>query len=397
VLLAIAAAGALLQTAQPPQRRRADRRDVLAGAGELLLFRLFGGVGRFPFHVQQLLPALIFVALGVATTTGVPAARPLRGFFVIYLVVLVAAYLIPSGIGSNIDRIRYVALPLALIASTLRQWRPLWLVVPAVALAAVWNTTPIAESMLRTTNDPESARAYWQPAIGYLHQHLSASYRVEAVDTADHWPAAYLPEAGIPIVRGWYRQADFPQNELLYDKQLGARTYDRWLRGLGVRYVVISDIAPDYSSRQEALLIRSGRSGLVPVFSARHIRIYELRTPRRSSPGRPVRASCGCTRRARCSTSTSRGRIALRCAGPRTGRRTRAAWRRGKMGWCGCTRRTPDSSSSASHSTCTPASTRSPVSSRPARAGSYHRAHGGVRRIPDRAARGARGPARLGP
>jgi len=40
---------------------------------------------------------------------------------------------------------------------------------------------------------------------------------VEAVDTAEHWPAAYLPDAGIPIVRGWYRQSDFPQNELLYD------------------------------------------------------------------------------------------------------------------------------------------------------------------------------------
>jgi hypothetical protein len=276
VLLAIAAAGALLQRRSLRNVGVPVGAMLLAGAGELLLFRLFGGIGRFPFHVQQLLPALIFVALGLATTTGVPAARPLRGFFVIYLVVLIAAYVIPSGIGSNIDRIRYVALPLALIASSLRQWRPLWLIVPAVALAAVWNTTPIADSMLRTTNDPDSARAYWQPAVGYLHQHLSASYRVEAVDTAEHWPAAYLPEAGIPIVRGWYRQADFPQNELLYDKQLGARAYDRWLRALGVRYVVISDVAPDYSSRQEAQLISSGRSGLVPVFSAQHIRIYEL-------------------------------------------------------------------------------------------------------------------------
>ena len=46
---------------------------------------------------------------------------------------------------------------------------------------------------------------------------MSPSYRVEVVDTAEHWPAAYFPDAGIPIVRGWYRQSDFPQNELLYD------------------------------------------------------------------------------------------------------------------------------------------------------------------------------------
>jgi hypothetical protein len=260
---------------------------MLAGAGELLLYRLFGDGGRFPFHVQQLLPALIFSGLGLAVTSGVPAARPLRGFFWIYLVVLVGAYVIPSGIGSNIDRIRYIALPLALIACALRRWRPLWLVVPAVALAAVWNATPIVASFMQTTTDPEVSRAYWQPAIQFLHRNLSPSFRVEAVDTAEHWPAAYLPEAGIPIVRGWYRQSDYPQNELLYDARLGARSYERWLRGLGVRYVVVSDAVPDYSSRLEARLVRSGRSGLVRVFSSRHVWVYELpnATPIVTGPG----------------------------------------------------------------------------------------------------------------
>jgi hypothetical protein len=123
-------------------------------------------------------------------------------------------------------------------------------------------------------------RAYWQPAIGYLHEHLSPSYRVEAVDTVEHWPAAYLPEAGIPIVRGWYRQGDFPTNELLYDKSLDATAYEQWLRELGVRYVVISDATPDYSSRLEAQLIRDGESGLFPVFHAQHVTVYEVPDPR---------------------------------------------------------------------------------------------------------------------
>src|SRR5581483_1508288 len=119
-------------------------------------------------------------------------------------------------------------------------------------------------SFARAGTDPEASRAYWQPAITYLKAHLSPSYRVEVVDTAEHWPAAYLPEAGIPIVRGWYRQSDFPQNELLYDKRLGALTYERWLRGLGVRYVVLSDAHPDYSARVEARLIRGGSTTLQP-------------------------------------------------------------------------------------------------------------------------------------
>jgi len=276
LLLAVVGAGALLSRRSLRNVGIPVAAVVGGGAFELLLYRLFGDGGRFPFHLQQLLPALVFCGLGLAVTRGVPAARPLYGLFWIYLVVLVTAYVVPSGVGSNIDRIRYVALPLALIACTLRRWRPLWLVLPAVILAAIWNTTPIASTFARTTSDPESARSYWQPAIRYLHAHLSPSFRVEAVDTAEHWPAAYLPEAGIPIVRGWYRQSDFPQNELLYDQRLGPATYERWLRGLGVRFVVLSDAQPDYSSRLETNLIRSGRTDLVPVFHSRHVTVYQL-------------------------------------------------------------------------------------------------------------------------
>ena len=251
---------------------------VIAGGAlvELLLYRLFGDGGRFPFATVQLLSAIAFCAVGLAATRRVPAARPLQGFFAIYLVAVVVAYLVPSSVGANIDRIRLAALPLALMVMALRHWRPLWLVVPVVALAAAWNVTPIASSWVQSASDAEHSQAYWQPAIGYLQQHLSPSFRVEAVDTIEHWPAAYLPDAGIPIVRGWYRQSDYPQNELLYDRSLGAGQYESWLRRLGVRYVVLSDAPPDYSARAEAKLIRSGRTALVPVFRSQHTTVYEL-------------------------------------------------------------------------------------------------------------------------
>ena len=62
----------------------------------------------------------------------------------------------------------------------------------------------------------------------------------------------------------------------LRPKRSAARAYRAWLRGLGVRYVVLTDAPPDYSSRAEAALIRSGRSGLVPVFRSLHVTVYEL-------------------------------------------------------------------------------------------------------------------------
>ena len=243
---------------------------------EVVLWRLFGDGGRFPYGLLQLAPSLLFGAIGLVVTRGVPEARHLRGLFWIYLAVCLIAYLVPTSVGSNLERLRYVALPVAFLAAALRYWRPLWLVLPAVVLAAVWNTTPIFSNLARASTDPEASPAYWQPAIDYLHAHLTPSYRVEVVDTAEHWPAAYLPDAGIPIVRGWYRQSDFPQNELLYDAKLGPHAYRRWLRELAVRYVLVTDAPPDYSSRHEAALLRSGRSGLVRVATLPHMTVYEL-------------------------------------------------------------------------------------------------------------------------
>jgi hypothetical protein len=262
---------------------------AIAGCGltEIVLYRLFADGGRFPYGLLQLIPSLIFGVLGLIVTRGVPAARLLRGVFWIYLAVCIAAYLVPTSVGSNLERLRYVALPVALIAAALRGWRPLWMIAPAVALAAAWNVTPIWTTLARANTDPEASPAYWQPSVGFLKAHLSPSYRVEVVDTAEHFAAAYLPDAGIPIVRGWYRQSDFPQNEVLYDKSMGARGYEAWLRRMAVRYVVLTDAPVDYSARNEAALIRSGRTRLAPIARFSHMTIYELpgATPIVTGPG----------------------------------------------------------------------------------------------------------------
>jgi hypothetical protein len=138
--------------------------------------------------------------------------------------------------------------------------------------------TPLVTSYVRAADDPASQAAYWQPAVSYLRGHLTPSYRVEAVDTAGHWAALYLPRTGIPLARGWFRQDDFPQNELLYDR-LGARSYVRWLRRMGVRYVLLTTARPDYSARVEAALVSRGRVPLKPVFRTPALTVYELPSP----------------------------------------------------------------------------------------------------------------------
>jgi hypothetical protein len=271
-LLLLVLAGSVLER----RPRRATVAVVAAAiALELLLRRLFPSDGRFPFTFSDLSIGVVFSLLGIAVTWKVPRARTLLGLFGTFLIALVVAYAIPSDLGSNVERLKYAAVPVALLAAALAPQRRL-LVIPLVCFAIVWNVFTFAHTVESANADPAQQAVYWQPAIGFLRAHLSPSFRVEAVDTADHWAADYLPNAGIPIVRGWYRQSDFPQNELLYDTKLAGSTYDAWLRALGVRYVVLSDSVPDYSARTEATLIRTGRSRLLPVFRSTHVTIYEL-------------------------------------------------------------------------------------------------------------------------
>jgi hypothetical protein len=254
---------------------------------EILLWRVFPGGGRYPFSFAELVPVCIFCSLGAALTWTNPRARLLRWLFPVYLLACIALYLIPSDVGENVARLRYAAIPVAVLAISLRDWRPRLLCLGALALAISWNVSPLVASYAKGSSDPAAAASYWAPAVSFLERHVTPSYRVEAVDTTGHWAAVYLPRAGIPLARGWFRQDDFPQNELLYGP-LGRSAYTSWLHRLAVRYVVLTTAPVDYSARGEAALLRSGRSGLVPVFATPTLTIFRVphATPLITGPGR---------------------------------------------------------------------------------------------------------------
>lgn len=245
---------------------------------ELVLVRLFPAGGSFPFPWPTLLGALAFAAIGAALTWK--QSRLLFALFAVYGATCLISYAVPSELGANVVRLRYAALPLAFLVLALRRFRPRFAAVGALALASAWTLIPLGTAIVQAADDPASARAYWRPAITFLRGHLTPSYRVEAVATADHWEALYLPRAGIPIARGWFRQDDLPQNELLY-KPLQPGRYVDWLRSLGVRYVLLMDAPLDYSAQREAALLRSGRARLSVVQRFAHGVVYAVPSPRR--------------------------------------------------------------------------------------------------------------------
>jgi len=282
LLLTVVLAG--IGLARWRERRRFVAPAVVVAAmilTEWALWRLFPDSWLYPFSWQELLPVCIFCIGGAALTWRVDGGSVLRSVFLVYLVGCIGVFAVPSAVGENVARLRFLALPVMVLALSLRRWKPLPLALPILLLTLCWNVTPLAFSFAKSEDDPAASITYWQPAIKYLQHHLSHSYRVEAVDTVGHWDAVYLPRAGIPLARGWFRQNDFPQNKVLYDDEaLGRDAYLAWLRSLGVRYVLLPDTRLDYSSMREAQLLRSGRSHLLPVLRTAHITVYEVPSPR---------------------------------------------------------------------------------------------------------------------
>jgi len=285
---------------------------VLALAAELLVLHLFP-VGTLGFPAGEEVQALLFCVVLFGLTWRLDRARRLNGFLAVYLVAVIATFVIPSGLGHDIARVRLFALPIALLIAALRRWRPLPIVLVAVGLAATWNLFPLASSWAGSAADGSRNAKVWPVPVDYLHTHLQTGYRVEAVDTSFHWPALYLARAGIPLVRGWFRQDDEPISALLY-RPFTANEYVDWLRRLGVAYVVLTDAPPDHSSRREARLVRSGDAGLKEVFTTPHVSIYAVPDPRPivTGPDRPTLLTLGGSRLAVHVSRRGTYRIAVR-------------------------------------------------------------------------------------
>jgi hypothetical protein len=132
----------------------------------------------------------------------------------------------------------------------------------------------------RVDNHSASPR-YWQPAIGYLDRHLRPGFRVEVVPTASHWESYWLPKAGIPLARGWYKQVDELYNPTLYSGHLDGPSYTRWLHASAVAFVLLPDVPLDPSAvgPGEARVLISASAGLELVFRSRDWRIYRVPDP----------------------------------------------------------------------------------------------------------------------
>ncbi|MFJ7899160.1 hypothetical protein ACIQ6V_01320 [Streptomyces sp. NPDC096198] len=238
----------------------------------------------FPFRGEQLMsadriwqPAL----LGLAVTALAPRGwRVARWSGVVYAAGTVLAYLIPSPVGTNVERLAELFAPAVLLAVLLAEPRLRGArrvaLVAALVFSVTWVGRKTADDLRVSTTVPAWA-ADTGGVVRALERLGADRTRVEAVPARNHREATALAPH-LNLARGWNRQLDMERGRLFYDGTFSAATYRQWLDRWAVGFVVLPLGRPDGYAEDEARLVREHRPDwLEPVWRDAHWRVYRVR------------------------------------------------------------------------------------------------------------------------
>jgi hypothetical protein len=224
----------------------------------LLLTIAFPEGGTQPFAASSFWPEEALVLLIAAL---VPRhERALRVGVLLYGAALLGAFLIPSAVGENAERLgALAAAPVAACVLLPRRTRVLLALAPALLF---WQVISTAEDLAAAASDPSVRQASYTPLLDHLRAigalNANRPTRIEVVPTLVHWDARWMAP-DVAIARGWERQVDRANNSLFYSSApLSATRYNRWLRSEAISYVALPDAPLDSSGVQEAELLRDG-------------------------------------------------------------------------------------------------------------------------------------------
>ncbi|MGP3966335.1 hypothetical protein [Streptomyces sp. 6N223] len=254
----------------------------------------------FPFSGEHLMPAARILPpalLGLTVVALAPRTwNVARWMAVVYAVGTVLVYLIPSPIGTNIERLAALFAPTVLLAVLLA--RPALTRLRRVALVGAlvfslgWVGSATAADLRVSWTVPEWATDT-QGVVRALHRLGADRTRVEVVPARDHREAAVLAPY-VNMARGWNRQLDVERAPLFYDGTFSAATYRAWLDRWAVGFVVLPLGQPDGYAEDEARLVADRTPDwLEPVWHDEHWRVYRVRdaVPLVSPPASVVRTT----------------------------------------------------------------------------------------------------------
>jgi hypothetical protein len=244
---------------------------VTAGVALGVVGAVFGAPGPEGFTAKQALVTALALLLFLVS-------RPPRYLRVVILLSVLACPLlvaVPNGMGSNFQRLVWICLPVAVVATARTPLR----------FAGFASALAIVAGALGTVHDVAVARApmstvsYYVPLAAEL-DHIPAltDYRLEAVPDGTH-TASYALLDHAMLARGYLTQTDNALNGVLTSwATLNPLTYKIWLDNNAVGYVAIGRTAlnpdPEYelvSGRQLPYLTR--------IWSDTNWTLYRVESP----------------------------------------------------------------------------------------------------------------------
>ena len=245
---------------------------VAAGGATMALLFPEGGDDRF---VATAFWPMLAVSVAAAALLA-PGRRAVRAGVVLYLVVLVGAFVIPNVFGQNALRLPVLLGP-ALLVLAPRTAAPRAAIAAALVALVYLQWLPAVRAVAEAHGDPSTEESFFAAPRAFLEDVVQPGERVEVAFTHNHWEAAHLATA-VPLARGWERQLDEKANPLFYDgRPLTPERYHDWLRESAVRWVALPDAPLDYSAEAEARLLEGVTSYLRPAHESPGWRIWEVR------------------------------------------------------------------------------------------------------------------------
>jgi hypothetical protein len=185
------------------------------------------------------------------------------------------AFVVPTGMGSNISRYAFLVLP-PIIWALARN--PRRVVALALVPAFVYSGYLVLRDITAAAQ-PSAQQTYYAA----LRQELGTlpginNHRVEVLDTTTHRASVELIPT-VYLARGWETQNDATNNQIFYDVDLlNANSYRQWLDDNAVSWVAVPT-APGPPYQAEAALIHNGLGYLTPIWRDAQWTLYSVSQP----------------------------------------------------------------------------------------------------------------------
>lgn len=236
----------------------------------------------FPFDGIQPISFTAIVLPAVTSVIAVLTCAPRNWTLVragagVYLAGIVLTWLIPSPVGSNVERLALMFGGMLLLSAVARAQGRLRIAVLSLAfiVTASWQVVKPVDDLIHTEPADEAA-AHASGLVAELKDLGAEKGRIEVVPLRSHWESAGMSRH-FTLARGWNRQVDAERHELFYEKgALTPDSYRDWLDKWAVQYVVLPEQENDWAAQEEAALVESGLPYLTEIWQDEHWRLYRV-------------------------------------------------------------------------------------------------------------------------